>query len=196
MSFEGPAGGGRPGAEIGRREDSTDRVIMKYKFAQRNYVRGRKASRPPRAIEEKAVETSIDPTPESLKALLDKVPGDRPVFMLNLLRFRAEAAYGGSGDAPCSGREAYARYGREVLAFLRAVEGEVVWRAQAHHAFIAPPGEQWDEAMLVRYPSRDAFVAMLKDPGYRAITRHRTAALRDSRLIATCAEDTVRRGPA
>ncbi|MBL8487951.1 MAG: DUF1330 domain-containing protein [Rhodocyclaceae bacterium] len=134
------------------------------------------------------METSIDPTPESLQALFERVPAGCPVFMLNLLRFRDRAAYAGDADVPCSGREAYARYGREVLPFLRAAGGEVVWRAAARHAFIAPPGEDWDEAMLVRYPSRDAFVAMLKDPGYRAITRHRTAALRDSRLIATCEE--------
>ena len=42
-----------------------------------------------------------------------------------------------------------------------------------------------DELLLVRYPSKAAFLSMLADPEYRAATEHRTAALADSRLIAT-----------
>ena len=38
---------------------------------------------------------------------------------------------------------------------------------------------------VVRTPSKAAFLSMLADPEYRAATEHRTAALADSRLIAT-----------
>ena len=55
--------------------------------------------------------------------------------------------------------------------------------AAAQVALIAPEGEQWDELLLVRYPSKAAFLGMLADPEYRAATVHRTAALADSRLI-------------
>ena len=47
------------------------------------------------------------------------------------------------------------------------------------------PGETWDEVLLVEYPSRDAFVAMVQSPAYQAIVHHRSAALRDARLIVT-----------
>jgi len=65
----------------------------------------------------------------------------------------------------------------------------VIWQGDAKHAFIAPPDEQWDEVLLVEYPSKDAFLAMLKSPGYQAITFHRTAALEDARLIVTVPQD-------
>ena len=55
--------------------------------------------------------------------------------------------------------------------------------ANARVALIAPEQEHWDEVLLVRYPSPEAFLAMLADPEYRAATIHRTAALADSRLI-------------
>ena len=55
--------------------------------------------------------------------------------------------------------------------------------AAAQVALIAPEGEQWDELLLVRYPSKAAFLGMLADTEYRAATVHRTAALADSRLI-------------
>lgn len=52
-------------------------------------------------------------------------------------------------------------------------------------ALIAPAGEQWDELLLVRYPSKEAFLSMIGDPEYQAATVHRTAALADSRLLAS-----------
>jgi uncharacterized protein (DUF1330 family) len=39
---------------------------------------------------------------------------------------------------------------------------------------IAPDGEEWNEAVLVEYPSRKAFLDMIGDPEYRAATVHRT----------------------
>ena len=50
---------------------------------------------------------------ESAKEILAGVPEDTPIVMINLLRYRERAAYPeGSGAEPCSGRDAYRRYGR------------------------------------------------------------------------------------
>ncbi|TFW07145.1 DUF1330 domain-containing protein [Oxalobacteraceae bacterium OM1] len=130
--------------------------------------------------------TVVDPTPQSVKELVAKVPAGLPVVMLNLLRFREQADYRPEQGQPSrTGREAYAVYGREIEPYLREAGGQVVWEGAAHHVFIGVPGERWDEVLLVRYPSRDAFLSMLKSPGYQAITFHRTAALEDARLIVT-----------
>jgi uncharacterized protein (DUF1330 family) len=129
---------------------------------------------------------SIDPTPESVKRLVQNVPADVPVVMLNLLRFREQAAYPQEKNEPArTGREAYTVYGQETEPHLQRVGGKVVWEGTAKHAFIAPAGEHWDKILLVEYPSRDAFLSMLKSPDYQAITYHRTAALEDARLIVT-----------
>jgi hypothetical protein len=40
-------------------------------------------------------------------------------------------------------------------------------------------------ALLVRYPWKAAFLAMVSDPACQAVTVRRTAALEDSRLVAT-----------
>ncbi len=50
---------------------------------------------------------------------------------------------------------------------------------------IAVDGEEWDDALLVRYPSKQAFLGMVTKPDYQKDAVHRTAALLDSRLIAT-----------
>jgi uncharacterized protein (DUF1330 family) len=122
---------------------------------------------------------SIDPTREQFKALFARAPASGPVQMLNLLAFRTTT------DDGRTGRQAYGDYSRAVAPLLAAVGGRVLWLADAHHALIAPAGEAWDEMLLVEYPSRDAFVQMMQSSDYQAIVHHRTAALRDARLIVT-----------
>ena len=129
---------------------------------------------------------SINPNREDLQAFAERMPGDTPILMLNLLRFNDRATYDADGlHAPCSGREAYARYSRTALGKVKGVGGEVQVMADVHLALIAPKEEQWDLLLLVRYPSSAAFLSMLSDPEYQAATVHRSAALADSRLIAT-----------
>ena len=129
---------------------------------------------------------SIEPTPEQFRALVAAAEAnpDEPILMLNLLRFREQAAYPDDFEAePCSGREAYGRYGEATQPFLEQVGGEPVLVAPASLPVIAPEGESWDVVFFVRYPSRKAFLAMATNPDYLAITPHRSAALADSRLI-------------
>jgi uncharacterized protein (DUF1330 family) len=131
---------------------------------------------------------SIEPEVDQFRALVAaaEAPGgdDAPIMMINLLRFAEQATYPEGFDAePCTGAEAYARYGAAAQEFLEKVGGRPIWAAPAHETIIGPLGEDWDVAFGVRYPSRKAFLAMATDEGYLAIVPHRTAALADSRLI-------------
>ena len=49
---------------------------------------------------------------------------------------------------------------------------------------IGPIVEDWDVAFIARYPSLNAFLAMVMDPAYQAIVFHRQAAVANSRLLA------------
>jgi uncharacterized protein (DUF1330 family) len=119
-------------------------------------------------------------------AALAKMSNTEPVVMLNMLRFRERAEYpAGSGHASCSGREAYQRYGIKAIEYVRAVGGKPIYRGTAHVTLIGPQDERWDEILLVQYPSPAAFLKMVSNPDYLACGVHRTAALKDSRLIAT-----------
>lgn len=126
----------------------------------------------------------LHPERDALQALA-KLPDDEPVVMLNLLRFRAQAEYPeGSGHAPCTGREAYRRYGDKAFRHVQAVGGNTVWMGEVQATLIGPTDYPWDDVLLVQYPSRRAFLRMVADPDYLASTVHRSAALADSRLIA------------
>lgn len=124
----------------------------------------------------------IDPDPGAFSAALKNLPKDKPVVMLNLLAFRDQAAYD-DGSEPCSGRDAYARYSRQAIKHVAGCGGQVIFMGAAQAPLVAPAEERWDEVLLVRYPSIEAFVTMVMNPEYQALAKHRTAALEEARLI-------------
>lgn len=129
---------------------------------------------------------TLNPTRENLSRLSEALPKDTPIVMVNLLKFREKALYPrGSSFESCSGRQAYNRYSETALEKLSEVGAKPIWMSKAFVSVIAPADETWDQIFLVKYPSVDSFMAMLKMPDYLAATVHREAALEDSRLIAT-----------
>ncbi len=130
---------------------------------------------------------TVDLTPEAFRLASAAIPHDVPIVMLNLLRFREQAAYASSAaGAPCTGREAYhLRYAPAVAPVIERHGARMSWLGPVLGNLIAPPEERWDEMMLVEYPSFSVFRAMIADPDYQAAVHHRMAALEDSRLIAT-----------
>ena len=118
---------------------------------------------------------AVDPRGADLKRYLQDDPGG-PVVMLNLLRY-AEG-----------GRELYAQYAAALTdTFLPRYGGEVLYAGDGSTALVAEDGQTWDAVLLVRYPSREAFSAMVADPEYQQVTGLRTRALSDAVLQATSA---------
>ena len=116
---------------------------------------------------------AVDPRGADLKRYLAEDPGG-PVVMLNLLRFE-----------PDGGRERYAEY---LAHFRRAAAGfgaEVLYVGDGSTALVAEDGQAWDCVLLVRYPSRQAFSDMVRDPDYGRGTHLRTGALVEAVLQAT-----------
>ncbi len=128
----------------------------------------------------------ISPTPESIQSLLARdIQG--PVTMLNLLRFRSVADYSKSpeleSDDPISGEDAYGVYSSLTVPHLEAVGGSVTFMGKGDQLLIGPSGARWDLVLLVEYPSIAAFISMTQNPAYLQGAGHRTAALKDSRLL-------------
>ena len=101
----------------------------------------------------------------ALDLLLAEDPGG-PVVMLNLLRFR-----------PDGGRETYQRY-VDALGPVTARYGlQIDYMGDGGSPLVADDGQIWDMVLLVRYPGRQAFVDMVRDPEYQEVARLRTDAL-------------------
>ena len=135
------------------------------------------------------MQSSVTPTPMQLQAMIETGPKG-PIVMVNLLKYRPKAAYG--GDRPeakenLSGREAYQRYGAVAVKVLGEIGARIVWMGQQHLVFIGGGEQEWDEVACVRYPSRKAFLEMIVRRDYLAATYHREAGLERTALLCCSA---------
>jgi uncharacterized protein (DUF1330 family) len=100
---------------------------------------------------------AVDPRGADLKRYLAEDPGG-PVVMLNVEHFRKTAA---------------------------PFHAEVLYVGEGSTALVAEAGQSWDAVLLVRYPSRQVFSDMVRDPDYGTGTHLRTEALDEAVLQAT-----------
>ena len=123
----------------------------------------------------------LRPTGEQIKAIAESAL-DGPVVMLNLLKFEQRAKT--DDGAAMTGQQSYQRYGDEVRSHMESVGAKVLWRGRVDSVVIGDEADHWDSAILVEYPSRKAFMEMTSSSAYGEVSKHRGAALVDSRLIA------------
>jgi uncharacterized protein (DUF1330 family) len=95
------------------------------------------------------------------------------VVMLNLLRFAAH------------GRERYLEYVRACTPALHRLGAVVLYGGDGSTPLMPRDGKPWDAVLLVRYPSRAAFCALLRDPEYQRATPLRDTALQETVLQTT-----------
>ena len=137
------------------------------------------------ARQDGAIMASIDPTREQFDAF-KALPRDTPIQMLNLVHLKSQADYPqghphhGKG---LTGLEAYREYGRATAALFASLGGRQVWAGRPEGVVTGPTDECWDLAFIAEYPNAAAFLAMVTNPDYRELVKHRTAAVEDSRLI-------------
>ena len=77
------------------------------------------------------------------------------------------------------------------IPFVNKVGGVPMWRGALGVNLIGPEDEECDEILIMQYPKRSAFEAMIADPEYQAILFHRTAAVRDSRLYGATSPESI-----
>lgn len=128
---------------------------------------------------------SIDPLREQFDAF-KALPRDQPIQMLNLIRLKPAADYPvGHPDhgKGLSGLDAYRAYGRTTAHIFARVGGKQIWVGRPDVVVTGPADERWDLAFIAEYPGAGAFLAMVTDPEYRELVKHRQAGVEDSRLI-------------
>jgi len=129
--------------------------------------------------------TGLDPNPVQLKNFQQCDQGT-PIHMFNALKFRKFADYGTHRQA-VSGQQVYRdRYGRLAIACIHKSGGKLVADAQYQFTLIGANGDprigQWDEVVIAQYPSRQAFLNMLRLDTYQHALVHRQAALERTTL--------------
>ena len=122
----------------------------------------------------------IHPTSEQIKALIKEYPKGQPIVMINILRYKDK-----TGNGEETGEAAYAKYGLNVLPFMKKVGARLLWRGDVKHTVIGTADNQPHVVLLVEYPSVDKFIEMTSNPDYLKAAEDRTLGLEYGGLIAS-----------
>jgi uncharacterized protein (DUF1330 family) len=128
------------------------------------------------------VENAVYPTRSRIEALMADA-SDSPVVMLNLLRFRAKAAYSDGRPTNLTGRQAYDLYATAMQRVVEDRGGRVLFGGDIASLVIGDVDDIWDTCVLVEYPSAAAFAAIAMSPEVAEIGVHRAAGLNGQLLI-------------
>ena len=105
-------------------------------------------------------------TPEQLAAIAADTR-DGVVVMLNLVQYRQP-----------DGRDEYLSYSRGFIPLLKRCGGTILWAGDVTGVALGDDvADDWDYAVLVQYPDRQAFVDVMTSDEYAAINHHRLAGL-------------------
>lgn len=115
---------------------------------------------------------------------------DEPIALVNLLRFAPFVVV--EGDR-ASGSDVYAAYVDRIAPAVLREGGRPVFRSRGSTVLFGPAEPEWDEVVVVWYPSRTAFERVAESDEYRVNADRREAALLDSQLIAVRAPQRIGR---
>lgn len=126
---------------------------------------------------------------ENMAQAIAAVPAKTPVFMLNLLKYKANADYGNTKEPPfVTGQEAYFKGYIPGFNTLAANTPGIrpYYLGSSIASLVAPANKTWDNVALIEYPDFEAFRSLVEHPAYSlAAAPHRLAALEDWRLFVT-----------
>lgn len=113
-------------------------------------------------------------------ATIEALPQDKPLIMLNLMRFRDQSL-----DGDGSGWDAYLRYSRMSNALIKERAGRIIWAGELNGTTFGPLQHgQWDFVALVTYPTPAAFLDMMQSEAYAEANVHRHNGCQDHLIMA------------
>lgn len=130
------------------------------------------------------VSNAVYPTQQQFTALLES-DFTGPVCMVNLLKFKVKAEYEDGRSTDLTGMEAYGLYGEQMQGFVESKGGEFLYFGSCAHLMIGSVDVLWDKVAIVKYPSREEFVAIATAPEVAGFGIHRAAGLDGQLLIAS-----------
>ena len=126
--------------------------------------------------------------PERVRQMMEPGP-DKPIYMVNLLKFKDKAEYKDGRQSDLTGRDAYMIYGRAVTQLLLKFGGKGVFAADVTFLTLGQVEELWDEVAIAMYPNRRAMVDMSMSKEWREISVHRDAGLKGQLNIETVLQE-------
>jgi hypothetical protein len=122
---------------------------------------------------------------DAIVAAAATLPAEQPVVMLNLLRYRDQAAYDDpTAQPPRTGEQAFQAYVAAFMQYNDPAEFAIIFQGAAQAQLAGLPGEHWDSVALVEYRNLGVFRRWVESDFYVSqVAPIRRAALADWRLL-------------
>ena len=130
------------------------------------------------------VKNAVMPNEDQIKEFSEQGE-DKPIYMVNLLKFKEKANYPDKRETDLTGEEAYAIYAEEVSGHLEKVGGKPLFGGEVERLMLGEVEDLWDKVAIAMYPSRKAMLQMINDPDYIVSAQHRVAGLEGQLNIET-----------
>ena len=130
------------------------------------------------------VKNAVMPNEDQIKEFSEQGE-DKPIYMVNLLKFKEKANYPDKRATDLTGEEAYAIYAEEVAGHLEKVGGKPLFGGEVERLMLGEVEDLWDKVAIAMYPSRKAMLQMINDPDYIVSAQHRVAGLEGQLNIET-----------
>jgi uncharacterized protein (DUF1330 family) len=138
------------------------------------------------------IENAQIPSAAQMQAALQRDDGSE-IYMLNLLKFRPQAAYADGRQSDLTGQQAYSIYGRAMTRMVMEAGGKLVYAGQVRGLLVGGGDAQWDQVAIMMYPSFKVMAAITGSQAYADIHVHREAGLAGQVLIETVKPQTLPR---
>ena len=136
------------------------------------------------------IKNALRPNDEQIEDF-SKGDVDKPISMINLLKFKETAVYKDRRETNITGQD---RTGQEAWAIysqacqnihLKKVGGEGNFSGVVSQLMIGEIEELWDWVVIVKYPIRKAMLEMIIDKDYLESEKHRSLGLKGQLNIET-----------
>jgi len=124
-------------------------------------------------------EDGVCPTAESWREIF-KLGGDGPFHLINLLKLKHRVE---SSDGRIAGAVAYGKYSAGVAGAFARVGGKRLYFGRVGHMFGLGPLNDWDAAIVTRYPSALALAEMWLSAEFIAAHKDRSDGVERSQVL-------------
>ena len=118
---------------------------------------------------------------QAARAWMDSDDG-QPVYMLNVMRYYPELLrFAGAPAIEATPQQSITHYEDQVMPLLFRVGGYPAYAGEVRNRNLLEHGgslDDWSRVLLVRYPSRRAFLDLISNPAYAPIEPYKLMALR------------------
>jgi len=114
---------------------------------------------------------------EAFERYANEGDSHKPICMVNLLKFKAAAAYADKRPTQLTGRQAYDIYGQGVSRLVEQLGGRILFVADIRGLLLGRTDVLWDAVAIAEYPSIESMIKMSMSDEFKLIEVHREAGL-------------------